>query len=91
MNFRWNYEPPTTENEACAEGLAEEVRVPPAIAQMLVARGIRTPIFNQGDDLASLVIEALIKMGKSSKNALFAEVSAGKKPAAPLPGAACAP
>ena len=32
-----------------------------------------------------LVIEALIKMGKSSKNALFAEVSAGKKPAAPLP------
>jgi single-stranded-DNA-specific exonuclease len=42
MNFRWNYEPPTTENEACAEGLAEEVRVPPAIAQMLVARGIRT-------------------------------------------------
>ena len=42
MNFRWNYEPPTTENEACAEGLAEEVRVTPAIAQMLVARGIRT-------------------------------------------------
>lgn len=42
MNFRWNYEPPTTENEACAEGLAEEVRVNPAIAQMLVARGIRT-------------------------------------------------
>ena len=42
MNFRWNYEPPTTENEACAEGLAEEVRVTPAIAQVLVARGIRT-------------------------------------------------
>ena len=42
MNFKWNYEPPTTENEACAEGLAEEVRVTPAIAQMLVARGIRT-------------------------------------------------
>lgn len=42
MNFRWNHEPPTTENEACAEGLAEEVRVTPAIAQMLVARGIRT-------------------------------------------------
>ena len=42
MNVRWNYEPPTTENEACAEGLAEEVRVTPAIAQMLVARGIRT-------------------------------------------------
>ena len=42
MNYRWNYEPPTTENEACAGALAEEVRVNPAIAQMLVARGIRT-------------------------------------------------
>ena len=42
MNYRWNYEPPTTENEACAEALAEEVRVNPAIAQMLVSRGIRT-------------------------------------------------
>lgn len=29
MNFRWNYEPPTTENEACAEGLAEEVSSDP--------------------------------------------------------------
>ena len=36
MNYRWNYEPPTTENEACAQALAEEVRVNPAIAQMLV-------------------------------------------------------
>ena len=42
MNYRWNYEPPTTENEACAEALAEEARVSPAVAQMLVARGIRT-------------------------------------------------
>ena len=42
MNYRWNYEPPTTENVACAEALAEEVRVNPAIAQMLVQRGIRT-------------------------------------------------
>ena len=25
-----------------------------------VARGIRTPIFNEGDDLAALVIEALL-------------------------------
>ena len=30
-----------------------------------VARGIRTPIFNQGDDLASLVIEALMRAQKS--------------------------
>lgn len=43
MNYKWNYEAPTTENQACAEGLAEEVRVSPAIAQLLVARGIRTP------------------------------------------------
>ena len=42
MNYRWNYESPTTENVACAEALAEEVRVNPAIAQMLVERGIRT-------------------------------------------------
>ena len=42
MNYRWNYEPPTTENEACAQALAEEVRVNPAIAQMLVARGVNT-------------------------------------------------
>ena len=42
MNYKWNYEAPTTENVACAEALAEEARVNPAIAQMLVARGIRT-------------------------------------------------
>lgn len=42
MNYKWNYEPPTTEDQACAAELAEEVRVNPAIAQMLVARGIRT-------------------------------------------------
>ena len=42
MNYKWNYEPPTTEDQACAATLADEVRVNPAIAQMLVARGIRT-------------------------------------------------
>ena len=42
MNYRWNYEPLTPENQDCAEVLAEEVRVSPAVAQMLVARGIRT-------------------------------------------------
>ena len=42
MNYKWNYEAPTTEDQACAEELAEEVRVSPAIAQLLVARGIRT-------------------------------------------------
>ncbi|MBR1668053.1 MAG: single-stranded-DNA-specific exonuclease RecJ [Bacteroidaceae bacterium] len=42
MNYKWNYEPPTTEDQACAAELADAVRVNPAIAQMLVARGIRT-------------------------------------------------
>ncbi|NLV51984.1 MAG: single-stranded-DNA-specific exonuclease RecJ [Bacteroidales bacterium] len=42
MNYRWNYEPPTTEDQACAEKLASDVKVNLAIAQMLVARGIRT-------------------------------------------------
>lgn len=42
MNYKWIYEPPTTEDLACASELADTVRVNPAIAQMLVARGIRT-------------------------------------------------
>ena len=42
MNYKWNYEPPTTEDQACAAQLADEVRVSTAVAQMLVARGIRT-------------------------------------------------
>ena len=42
MNYRWNYETPTSEDLACAAELADEVNVNPAIAQMLVARGIRT-------------------------------------------------
>ena len=42
MNYKWNYEPPTTEDQACAAQLADDVRVSQPIAQMLVARGIRT-------------------------------------------------
>ena len=42
MNYKWNYQPPTTEDQACAQELADAVNVNPAIAQMLVARGIRT-------------------------------------------------
>ena len=42
MNYKWNYETPTSEDLACAAELADEVNVNPAIAQMLVARGIRT-------------------------------------------------
>lgn len=42
MNYKWNYQPPTIEDEVCAKELADVLNVNPAIAQMLVARGIRT-------------------------------------------------
>ena len=42
MKYQWNYQPPTDEDKACAEKLAGEVNVNVAIAQMLVARGVRT-------------------------------------------------
>lgn len=42
MNYKWNYQPPTIEDEACAKNLADVLNVNRAIAQMLVARGIRT-------------------------------------------------
>ena len=42
MKYQWNYQPPTDEDKACAEKLAGEVNVNLAIAQMLVARGVRT-------------------------------------------------
>ncbi len=42
MNYKWNYEAPTTEDQACATRLAEEAKVSPAIARLLVARGIHT-------------------------------------------------
>ena len=42
MKYKWNYQPPTAEEEACAETLAREARVSRVTAQMLVARGIRT-------------------------------------------------
>ena len=43
MNYKWNYQPPTIEDQACATELAEEARITLPTAQMLVARGIRTP------------------------------------------------
>jgi single-stranded-DNA-specific exonuclease len=42
MNYKWNYEPPTTEDQACAAELADEMRVSVPVAQMLVKRGVRT-------------------------------------------------
>lgn len=42
MKYKWNYQSPTTEEEACADILVREACVSRATAQMLVARGIRT-------------------------------------------------
>lgn len=42
MKYQWNYQQPTDEDNSCAEALAREVNVNVAIAQMLVARGVRT-------------------------------------------------
>lgn len=42
MKYQWNYQQPTDEDNSCAEALAKEVNVNVAIAQMLVARGVRT-------------------------------------------------
>lgn len=42
MKYQWNYQQPTDEDKSCAEALAREVNVNVAIAQMLVARGVRT-------------------------------------------------
>ena len=42
MKYKWNYQPPTTEEEACAETLAIEAKVSRITANLLVSRGIRT-------------------------------------------------
>lgn len=43
MNYKWNYEPPSSENLEAAKGLADAINVSPVICQMLVERGIKTP------------------------------------------------
>lgn len=42
MNYKWNYKPLAPEDLACAEELAEEMRLSLVVAQILVLRGIRT-------------------------------------------------
>ena len=42
MNYKWNYKPLAPEDLACAEELAEEMRLSLVVAQILVSRGIRT-------------------------------------------------
>lgn len=43
MNYKWNYEPPTSEHEETVKELSESIGISPAISQILVARGIDTP------------------------------------------------
>lgn len=42
MNYKWNYEPPTPEDQEAAKALASDVGIHPALGQLLIARGIRT-------------------------------------------------
>ena len=42
MNFKWNYESPTTERKQLAKELAEKIGMSPIVADLLIQRGIRT-------------------------------------------------
>ena len=42
MNYKWHYEAPDTATAAAAAALAEELAIHPALARMLLERGIRT-------------------------------------------------
>lgn len=42
MHFKWNYQPPTTEEKQVAEELGEKLVISPILAQLLIRRGITT-------------------------------------------------
>ena len=42
MQFKWNYEPPTSEKQQAAKELAEKIGMSPTLATLLIQRGIRT-------------------------------------------------
>ena len=42
MQFKWNYEPPVPERQQAAKELAEKIGMSPAMASLLIQRGIRT-------------------------------------------------
>ncbi len=42
MHFKWNYEPPTLEQQKAAEELGAKLSVSPILAQLLIKRGITT-------------------------------------------------
>ena len=42
MRFKWNYEPPTSEQQQAASELAEKLNISPVLAMLLIRRGITT-------------------------------------------------
>ena len=42
MQFKWNYEPPTSERQQAAKELAEKIGMSPTLATLLIQRGIKT-------------------------------------------------
>ncbi|ERK40433.1 single-stranded-DNA-specific exonuclease RecJ [Segatella baroniae F0067] len=42
MHFKWNYEPPTSEENAAAAELGEKLSISPILAHLLIRRGIST-------------------------------------------------
>ncbi len=42
MQFKWNYEPPTSERQQAAKELAEKVVMSPILGELLIQRGIKT-------------------------------------------------
>ena len=42
MLFKWNYKPPTPEEETAAKELGEKLNISPILAYLLIKRGINT-------------------------------------------------
>ena len=42
MNFRWNYQPPTSELKEEAEALSKKIGISPILCKLLIQRGIKS-------------------------------------------------
>ena len=42
MHFKWNYTPPTPEEQKAAKELGDKLNISPILAQLLIRRGITT-------------------------------------------------
>jgi len=42
MHFKWNYQPPTSEQRTAAKELADKIGMSPILAELLIQRGIKT-------------------------------------------------